>query len=39
MSKAWKRHLGLPLEGANGKTVYTMVGRGQMPKGYGGWTQ
>lgn len=39
MSGVWKSKLGLPLEGANGKTVYTMVGRGQMPKGYGGWTR
>ncbi|MGJ8644648.1 MAG: hypothetical protein ACSHX9_14660 [Luteolibacter sp.] len=39
MSGVWKIKLGLPLEGANGKTVYTMVGRGQMPKGYGGWTR
>ncbi|MGJ8634182.1 MAG: hypothetical protein ACSHX7_09710 [Luteolibacter sp.] len=37
MSGVWKSKLGLPLEGANGKTVYTMVGRGEMPKGYGGW--
>ncbi|MDP4625172.1 MAG: hypothetical protein NWT08_08540 [Akkermansiaceae bacterium] len=39
MSGVWKSKLGLPLEGANGKTVYTMVGRGEMPKGYGGWTR
>eukprot|EP00903_Cladosiphon_okamuranus_P003994 g3992.t1 len=37
MSAVWKSKLGLPLEGSRGKTVYTMVGRGEMPKGYGGW--
>jgi hypothetical protein len=39
MSAVWKRHLGLPLEGAKGKTLYTMVGRGEMPTGFGGWTR
>ena len=39
MSGVWKRHLGLPLEGARGKTLYTMVGQGQMPQGFGGWTR
>jgi hypothetical protein len=39
MSKVWKNHLGIPLEGANGKTLYTMVGHGQMPIGYGGWVR
>jgi len=39
MSAVWKRHLGLPLEGARGKTTYVMVGRGEMPTGYGGWTR
>ncbi len=39
MSQVWKRHLGLGLEGAIGKTLYTEVGHGQMPKGFGGWTQ
>lgn len=37
MSSVWKKSLGLPLEGARGKTVYTEVGRGKMPIGYGGW--
>jgi hypothetical protein len=37
MSKVWKSHLGLGLEGAVGKTVYTEVGQGKMPIGYGGW--
>ncbi len=39
MSGVWKRQLGLPLEGAKGKTLYTMVGHGEMPKGFGGWTR
>lgn len=39
MSGVWKRHMGIPLEGAKGKTLYTMVGRGQMPQGFGGWTR
>jgi hypothetical protein len=39
MSKVWKNHLGIPLEGANGKTVYTLVGQGTMPIGYGGWAR
>lgn len=39
MSGVWKKHLGTPLIGANGKTLYTMVGRGEMPAGFGGWTQ
>lgn len=39
MSATWKRHMGIPLEGAKGKTLYTMVGRGEMPKGFGGWVR
>lgn len=39
MSKVWKRHLGIGLEGAVGKTIYTEVGQGKMPHGFGGWTQ
>jgi hypothetical protein len=39
MSAVWKRHIGIPLEGARGKTLYTMVGRGEMPKGFGGWVR
>jgi hypothetical protein len=39
MSKVWKNHMGNILEGANGKTLYTMVGHGQMPIGYGGWVR
>ena len=39
MSEAWKRHMGNALEGAKGKTLYTMVGQGQMPQGYGGWVR
>jgi hypothetical protein len=39
MTAVWKRHMGIPLEGANGKTLYTMVGHGEMPKGFGGWVR
>ncbi|MFD2256929.1 hypothetical protein ACFSSA_09595 [Luteolibacter algae] len=39
MSGVWKKHLGTSLEGAKGKTVYTEVGHGKMPIGYGGWTR
>jgi hypothetical protein len=39
MSSVWKRHMGIALEGANGKTVYIQVGQGQMPTGYGGWVR
>lgn len=39
MSAVWKKKLGLPLIGAKGKTLYTMVGQGEMPTGHGGWTR
>ncbi len=39
MSKVWKKHMRIPLEGANGKTLYTMVGHGQMPNSSGGWVR
>lgn len=39
MSAVWGKHMGNSLIGAKGKTLYTMVGRGQMPKGFGGWTR
>ncbi len=39
MSAVWKRHMGIALEGANGKTVYNDVGQGIMPVGYGGWVR
>lgn len=35
MSKVWKSAIGLKLEGAMGKTDYTMVGQGQLPAGEG----
>jgi hypothetical protein len=35
MSKVWKSQLGVKLEGAMGKTDYTVVGKGQMPIGEG----
>jgi hypothetical protein len=39
MSDVWKKKLGIPLIGAKGKTVYTMVGQGEMPTGFDGWTR
>ena len=39
MSARWKSALGIPLTGAIGKTDYIPVGRGQMPKVMGNWTQ
>lgn len=35
MSKIWKSQLGMNLEGAMGKTDYTVVGQGKMPIGEG----
>jgi len=39
MSAAWKRALGIPLEGAVGATNYTMVGQGQLPSVSGSWAR
>lgn len=39
MSAVWKRSVGIPLEGANGKTDYTVVGQGKMPAIVGGWVR
>jgi hypothetical protein len=39
MSRTWKRSLGLPLIGSKGKTLYTVVGEGLLPLGFGGWTR
>ncbi len=39
MSQVWKRHLGVPLEGAVGPTDYTVVGRGIMPVVKGRWAR
>lgn len=39
MSEVWKRHLGIPLEGARGPTNYVMVGRGEMPSVSGSWVR
>lgn len=39
MSAVWKKALGVPLEGARGKTLYTVVGQGKMPLVDGGWTR
>lgn len=39
MSRVWKRSLGVPLQGSKGKTLYTVVGQGLLPLGFGGWTR
>ncbi|MEI6607589.1 MAG: hypothetical protein WCP35_19955 [Verrucomicrobiota bacterium] len=39
MSAAWKRALGIPLEGAVGATNYTIVGQGQLPSVSGVWSR
>lgn len=39
MSKVWKRHFGVPLEGAIGATDYTVVGQGIMPVVNGRWSR
>jgi hypothetical protein len=39
MSAVWKRTVGIPLEGARGKTLYTVVGQGKMPIVEGGWAR
>ena len=39
MSQAWRRKLGVPLEGAVGKTDYVTVGHGQMPAIVGRWAR
>ena len=39
MSSAWKRAIGIPLEGAVGATNYTCVGQGQLPSVSGTWAR
>lgn len=39
MSNAWKRALGVPLEGAIGPTDYTVVGQARMPVVKGRWSR
>jgi len=39
MSKTWRNAVGIPLEGAKGKTLYTSVGQGLMPIVDGGWAR
>jgi hypothetical protein len=39
MSKVWRRQLGVPLEGAIGKTDYVVVGHGQLPAIVGRWSR
>jgi hypothetical protein len=37
MSPVWKRHMGMPLEGARGPTNYVVVGQGKLPVVSGRW--
>jgi hypothetical protein len=39
MSAAWKRALGISLEGARGPTSYIVVGQGKMPVVKGSWAR
>jgi hypothetical protein len=39
MSAKWRSATGTALEGARGKTLYTMVGHGQLPIADGGWSR
>ncbi len=39
MSQKWKSATGVALEGANGKTDYTVVSKGQLPAVDGGWVR
>ena len=39
MSAAWKRAVGVPLEGANGPTDYTVITYGRLPEVHGSWTR
>ena len=39
MSAVWKQQLGIPLEGANGKTDYGVVGEGKLPAIVGSWVR
>jgi len=39
MSAAWKKAIGVPLEGARGATSYVVVGQGFLPVVKGSWTR
>lgn len=39
MSDAWKRTLGIPLEGAKGPTDYTVISYGRLPEVHGSWAR
>jgi hypothetical protein len=39
MSAAWKKSVGVPLEGAKGPTDYTVVGQGSLPRVKGTWAR
>ena len=39
MSAVWKSKLGIPLEGARGKTDYRALASGKFPEVSGGWVR
>jgi hypothetical protein len=39
MTAAWKRAVGIPLEGAKGPTDYTVISYGRLPEVHGSWTR
>jgi hypothetical protein len=39
MSARWKAALGVPLEGARGKTDYRALAQGKFPAVSGGWAR
>jgi hypothetical protein len=39
MSAAWKRAVGVPLEGAKGPTDYRVLSFGQLPMVKGSWVR
>jgi len=39
MTKAWRKSVGVPLEGAKGPTDYTVLSQGQLPIVKGTWTR
>jgi hypothetical protein len=39
MSPIWKKHIGVPLEGARGPTNYVVVGQGKLPVVSGSWVR
>jgi hypothetical protein len=39
MSAVWKRSVGVPLEGAQGPTDYTVISQGRLPEVHGNWSR